>query len=461
MTRSHALPPVSLALIALVALEVAHQFSGASVLGWAAVAAMGLSIALAAPRLGLREAYLLTLSAGVALCLWVWHPDPLRAAVRALDQAVFLMAFLLSISLIQEAAQTSQSVAALGRYLANQPGGRRYVGLYAGTSAMSVVFNIGTLSLLAPLITRAAEAAPDDPLTRTRERRQLNAVLRGFAWSVAWSPTAIAPLALFALLPDADRLSWIGLGLGLAAVMLAVGWAEDRLAWRGLTAEALGRPPLPVPPLPRRAVLRFLAVCFGLATIAGALMLAGGVGVPAALMAASPLVMLEWLWAQPINPWPRVGEILRQDMPATAPAAVTLGAAGFVGIAGADLLPAQAIADWIDLGAAPAWLFLTGTVVAVLVLSQFGLSPIMMAVFFGAVLSSLDDLPADATLTALAVSTGLAVATTASPFAAGVVFLARVTRHSGPKLTYGWNGFFSAKSIAILAVAFSCMTGGR
>jgi len=156
----------------------------------------------------------------------------------------------------------------------------------------------------------------------------------------------------------------------------------------------------------------------------------------------------------------RLLNILHHGLPATTPAAVTLGCAGFVGIAGAALLPAQAVADLIDLNAVPAWMFLTGTTMAVMALSQFGLSPIMMAVFFGAVLGSLDGLPADQTLTALSIAAGLAAATTISPFATGVVFLSRVTSHSSAKLTYQWNGLFSALSLGVLTLAYWGLTGG-
>lgn len=451
---------VVVSLLCLMILEILHQFSGAIWAAHAAYIAMLFAMAMAFGSYGVREYYLLTVSFVMLGLIHVLAPHPAETLVAALDQAVFLMAFLLCISLIQEAAQTSRSVGLLGAYLAQQPGGRRYAGLYTGTMSMAVVFNIGTLSLLAPLITRGAEAAPNDPLGPVRERRQLNAVIRGFAWSVVWSPTAIAPLALFGLLPQADRVVWIGLGLLLAFVMLFVGWLEDRIAWRNHTAQAYGLPPVQIPPLPARALFRFFGVCFGLAMITGVLMSVFDLGVPGALMGAAPIVMLGWLRAQGVGVQARVEQIFQQGLPASMPAAVTLACAGFVGIAGAALLPSQAIADWMQLDALPAWIFMLGTTIGVIVLSQFGLSPIMMSVFFGAVLSGLDSLPASHTMTALAVAAGLAASTTFSPFAAGVVFLSRVTPYSGTRLTYRWNGFFTALSVAVLALAYVLMTGG-
>ena len=380
---------------------------------------------------------------------------------------------------------------------------------------MAVIFNVGTLSLLAPLIRRAEEAGPDNILTAVRARRQYNAVLRGFAWSVVWSPTAIAPLALLGLIDGIERLRWIALGFLLSVVMLFVGWAEDRWRWRNVSAAALGLPPQIPPPFPRAGIWRFLVVCatFGILTVS--VLLATGGGVTASLILAAPMVLLGWLIVQnarerhrpmqgceppsgsdPQHPevratrndpsaafsdpttsklshWPegandtilgrvlhRLGEIATTGLPRSATASITLACAGFVGISAATLVPAEQLAQMISLDSFPAWVFMLSTTLAVTLLSQFGLSPIMMSVFFGAVLGSLPSLPADPTLTAVAVATGWAVSTTISPFATGVIFLARVSGHGTAKLTYNWNGPFTLMSVIALAGAYWIMTGG-
>lgn len=450
----------ALILLALMAAELAHQFLGGPATALVAHGLLLLAVLVSLPRLGLREAYLLSLCAGLFAALWAWHPDPWMAVGRALDQAGFLFAFVLLISLVQEGAMTSPAVASTGMWLAKQPGGRRFCGLFGGTMVAAVVFNLGTISLFAPLIRRAAEDAPDDPLTPTRERRQLNAVLRGFAWAVVWSPTAIAPLTLWALIDGIDRVSWIAFGFVLALVMLTIGWLEDRLAWRNHTAAALGLPPVQRAPMPALSVRRFLGVTAAFAGLTGGIMLLTGRGVPASLMAASPLLLLGWLYVQHADVATRLREILFTGTPASAPAAVTLGCAGFVGIAAAALVPADQVAEAIGLDGWPAWVFMLAMTMAVVALSQFALSPIMMAVFFGAVLGALPDLPAGPTLSALAVAAGWSVATTSSPFASGVILLTRMTGHPGTELTYRWNARFTGLSVLALAVAYWLITGG-
>ena len=449
------------ALLAVMGLELGHLYLGLPWLRGAAHLALGAVVLTAVPRLGLRDWYLLSLSA-VLVGLLVWlHPEPWAAARRALDQAVFLMAFILLLSLLQEGAMTSRSVEAVGTYLSRQPGGRRYAGLYGGTMGMGVVFNLGTVTLISPLIRRAAEAAPDDPLTPTRERRQLNAVLRGFAWCVVWSPTAVAPLALMGLIDGIDRPRWMVIGFALACLMGLIGWAEDRWVWRNHTAAAMGLPPVQRARLPVGAVLRFLSVCAGLMGLTLVILWVTGLGLPASLMGAAPVVLVIWLLAQGGGVPHRLREIATRGLPSTAPASITLAAAGFVGIAGAALIPAEAWAEAIGLNAWPGWVFMVAVTLGVVALSQFALSPIMMAVFFGAILGALPSLPAEPTLTALAIAAGWSVSTTISPFASGVILMSRITGHPGTRLTYAWNPGFTALTMLALTAAYWWLTGGN
>lgn len=434
--------------------ELGARVSGSEDLQRAAYVAMLALIAAVGHRLGGREAYLLTLCAIVAgLVLWLDPP----AIWAALDQAAFLMAFILLLSLLQEAAVSSRAVAETGMWLTRQPPGRRCLTLYGGTNVMAVLFNLGVVSLLAPLIRRGVEeAAPGDALNPVRERRQLNAMLRGFAWCVVWSPTAIAPLALLELIPGVDRPRWIALGLGLAVAMLALTWLEDRIAWRHLTPRRRRADPVPWP-----SVAGFLAVCAVLLGMTIAAMMLTGGSVVLGLMLTCPLLSLGWLIGQNrAVARMRAAEILGPRLVVSAPLAVTLACSGFLGRAGAALIPAREVAGWIGLDALPAHVFLTGLSVAVAIFSQFGLSPIMMAVFFGSLLGALPNLPADPTLTALAISCGWALSMTCSPFATVVLLTARTTGHGGRELTWGWNLPFTALSLGVLAAAFWGLAGG-
>ncbi|WP_118138661.1 hypothetical protein [Oceanicella sp. SM1341] len=453
------------------ALELAARASGAEALRYAVYAAALCLLPVAANRFGLREAYLLSLCALLTVLIVFRADDPVAAVLSALDQAAFLMAFVLLLGLIQEAALTSPTVAACGRYLTRQPTGRRFLALYAGSNVMAVLFNLGTVSLIAPLIRRGVEeVAPGDPFNPVRERRQLSAMLRGFAWSVVWSPTAVAPLALMTLIPGIDRGRWIVLGLVISTLMMFVGWAEDQARWHRTQVRARGRGPAitQAPPFPVRDFAVFAGICailFGLSFFFAWLT---DTSVIFGLMITAPVLMVGWILAQNGGTGAqarertsaRVATILGPGFAAAAPVAVTLASSGYLGRAAAVLIPAQDLAEALGLGALPGWVFLTGCALAVVALSQLALSPIMMAVFFGSLLGALPVLPADPTLTALALSCGWSLAMTSSPFATVVLLSAKATGQTGRTMTWAWNGTFTIVSVVVLAAIFFALTGG-
>ena len=410
------------ALIGVMALELIHLALG---FGWARIGAYAAMIAvlpLTARRLGLREAYLLTLCAILTMAIAVKHDMPGAALVTALDQAVFLMAFIMLVGLIQQAAMTSPAILECGTFLTKQRAGRRYFALFLGTHTMAHLFNLGVVSLLTPLLQRGTEDKTD-PLNPVRERRQINSMLRGFAWAVIWSPTAVAPLVLMTMLPEAKRGPWIVAGLLIAVVIMLIGWAEDR--WANRTHK-------PVvgavsPPFPLGAYGRFALVCAVLLCLTVSAMTLFDQSVVFGLMVSSPIILAGWLLVQNSGKWEptraRLGEITLGHLPKAAPLAVTLACSGYVGRAGAALIPAAEWSEALGLENWPGWLFLLSLSVGVAALSQFALSPIMMAVFFGSLIAAVPVLPTDVTWAALAISCGWALSMTASPFATVVLMV--------------------------------------
>ena len=411
-----------------------------------------LSILLTAPRFGIREAYLLTISAILSLLVWFTVDGPIEVIAEGARQAAFLMSFVLLVGLIQQAAQTSSDVKACGLYLTNQPPGRRYVSIFLGTHYMSHVFNLGIIALIAPLIMKGTEDA-SDPRNPIRKRRQISAMLTGFGWGVVWSPTAIAPLALLTLLPGAERIPWMIAGFLIALVVLLAGWAEDKARWKPGAFSA----PMAPPPFPKTAFAGFGALCLVLLFLTLSSMAIFDQSVVFGLMLSSPIILIGWLMLQNKGDagatGVRVGEIYRTFLPNSAPIGVTLACSGFIGRVGAHLTPSQDIADYLNIMAMPGWLFMLGLSLLVMVMSWLALSPIMLAVFLGAVLAELPALPIDRTWAALAISSGWALSMMTSPFATTVLLNTQIT--GIPGLTYvGWNWRFSVMAIGILAASY-------
>jgi len=447
----------AVALVIVMFSELASLAFGLEAARYTAYAAMLSVVPLTLHRLGFREAYLLTLCSILTYLIYVFHPSPTDAVVTALDQAVFLMAFIMLVGLLQQAAMTSQAILECGTFLTRQRAGRRYFSLFLGTHFMAQLFNLGVVSLLAPLIKRGTEDK-NDPLNPVRERRQLNSMLRGFAWAVVWSPTAVAPLVLMTLLPDAERGPWMAAGAMIALVVMLIGWAEDRWQFRKFKPA----PGAKNPPFPLRAYVDFALVCLALLVLTVSAMVFVDQSVVFGLMVASPIILVGWLLTQNdgalVPARLRLSEIAHHHLPSAAPLAVTLACSGFVGRAAAALIPAAEWAEALELQNWPGWVFLLSLSVGVALSSQFALSPIMMAVFFGSLIASVPELPTDVTWAALAISCGWALSMTASPFATVVLMIAGSTTHSGRELAWVWNWRFSALSTMFLAFAYWLLT---
>ena len=426
-------------------------------LTWAGMVAV---FVFAAPRAGLREAYLVALSVAVTIAALLFSPDPAAAIRAGLDQGAFLMAFILLLTLLFETALTSPAVAACGEHMALQPSGRRHTALFWGTDVMAVLFNLGIVSLLTPLVRRGLPSDEEPAVRADMERRQVSAILRGFAWGVTWSPTALAPLALFELIDGIDRQRWTLLGLGITALVFALSFAEDLL--RGRAHPEL-EPHTAPPPTPWKAYGRFALAVVALFALTALIVVVLDEGIVLGLMTACPLMMLGWLALQRQSLAAGARDAARlvvERLPTVGPVALTLAASGYLGRVGAALIPADAVEGFVAAIGLPQWGWLTVLPIVMVLLSYLAVSPIMLAVFFGSLFGALPALPTDATWLALSISCGWSVTMTASPFATVALLLAKQNEVSGARLTLGWNGPFTLASLALVAAFFYWLTGG-
>ena len=453
---------MGLLLILAMATELLARMTGAfsvQVVAWLAMAAVVIG---ARRRIGLREGYLLTLCAGLSLAVWATAPAPGAELGAALSQASFLMAFVLLLGLLHEAASTSPSIDALGRYLSRQPAGRRFYALFGGTGVMAVLFNVGVVSFLVPLIQRGIRsAAPDDPLNPIRERRQVSALLRGFAWCVIWSPTAVAPLALMELIPGVDRRLWIFIGMGVFVLFMVLGATEDALRFRAYKPRAKQVKPV----FPGHAAAMFGLACAWLFALSITVSQLLDDTIIFGLMAVCPVMLIGWIIVQNHAAgrvdWPVVGGRLRQigfgSLPHSARVAVTLACSGFIGRAASSLVPAQAVADRLGLEMMPDFALLSAIPPAIMAMSLLGLSPIMTAVFFGSFFGSLAVMPANATLVALSISMGWSLSMFLSPFSTVVLLIDRVGGYAPRVLTWKWNLAYGLVSILAMVPLFALL----
>jgi len=415
--------------------------------------------------IGLREIYLLSVCGGLTVFALLGLRMPWEIFEAAINQAVFLMAFLLLLALLHEVALTSPAVADCGQFLTRQPPARRYFALFGGSNIMSVLFNLGIISLLTPLIQKGVEREQAH-IAEIRERRQISSMLRGFSWSVVWSPTAIAPLAVLELIDGISREWWSIYGLMCATAVCIIGWAEDR--WRFRNAQRNSSRPYQQAHLPVPAVVSFISVLALLLSLTVLISYLSGDSFVFGLLVSCPVVMVLWLWAQnhqhdrmPATALKNATNICLTRLPENAKIMLALASSGYIGRLSAEMVPAEYLADNLGLMLMPDYIVLICLAVVMMPFSWLGVSPIMMAVFFGSLLGSLPVLPVDPTLAALAISCGWALSMTTSPFATVVLMVSSLNGKRPLQLTLGWNFTFTMMVTLCLCMIFFMLTEGQ
>ena len=452
------------AVVALAVLVTAHLIFGVAAATDPSIAAFLALLVLVMPRFGAREWFLFALALALAGGL-LMRPGGVDDVRAALDKAAYFSAFIVLLMLLREAAITSPSVLTVGAWLTRRPPGQRYLTMWVGAHLAGILMNFGAVSLLAPLIQRGVRAQvvtneAEALRARTRERRQLNALIRGFSMVVCWAPTTLTQVIIFAAVPGLDVWTSIAIGLSLGAVMLVVGWTEDRLYW--------GKPRLPAEapePFPRAAGGQLLIVYAALISGAvGVMMVAGDITLPQSLMTVAPVMLVGWLTTQwraggaPVGA--RLGQIFSVSIPRMARESASLGLAGFIGITAAKLAPLALIAHGIEVADLPPWAVVALIPAVITLGGQIALSPMMMVVFLGAVFGVLPEMPAPPHFIAIALGIGWSLSMTAAPNATGAMLLAGATGLPPTTLTWRWNGIYALAAHLTFAVLAALVVPG-
>lgn len=443
-------------LLMLAGSELAAQVFGQSWAEPGGRAAALLLLIFVIPRFGLREWLLLAIACALTFGLWL-RPGGMTEAGEALGKGAYFTAFIFLIMLLREAAFTSDSVLKVGDWTTRQPPARRYPTVWVSGHLAGILLNFGAVSLLAPLVQRGVRARPintpaEELRAQIRERRQISALIRGFSLVITWAPTTLTQVIIFASLPGLDIGKVFVLAMGLAVILLAVGWTEDYLRW--------GKPKLALEApdgFPGRALLDLAFVYALLIVGAFSVQYVAGTSLPQALMTVSPLMLIGWVIMQARagvieSASARLTEIISVSVPRMGVNAYQLGVAGYIGICAAKLAPIDMVAAWTEAAHVPGWAMLAVLPVIITLGGQVALSPMVMVVFLAAVLSALPALPAEPEYVALALGFGWSLSITAAPNSTAALLLSGATGIPPTTLTWRWNGVYSLLAMAVFAV---------
>lgn len=428
-------------LILLLAMELGSLSTGAAIFAVGAQLAFLALCLVSIPSVTIREVSLLSGAALLTIAVLMTGGDA-SAIGASLELAAFFAVFIAALTAIRDVAARSRSVLAVGQFLTGQPAGRRFYATALGGHALGVFMNFGAVSLMGPMVQKSTiglDGTPNPDL----ERRQISALIRGFAWVILWAPTTLTQALLLTIFTEVSwgDVAWLGLATG--ALMIGIGRAYDRWEWRGR--------PLPGPArgqaVPWRALGIVLGVCVALIATTFALSAMSGFTVAQSLIFVAPLISLLWLWTQPppanatgpASYLGTLGFVFAPSAISLARSAVALGASGYIGRLAALSLPVD---DWsraLDLAAMPGWLFLAALPVVITLGGQVALSPILIVVFIGELLQGLDTLPTGPEQIYFALSIGWALSMTASPNATATLMISGACNIPATRLTWSWN----------------------
>ncbi|OED35556.1 hypothetical protein AB833_30565 [Chromatiales bacterium (ex Bugula neritina AB1)] len=446
---------ISVALLGVGFFQLIHLHLQVKSSGLASISALALVLVLALPKLALREKVLVSLAFLSTLFALLLSDSPCDLLERAGLQAAFLTAFMVLLSLLRDGAVTSGSVLNLGKFLTSRSPGRRYLAIHCGGQLLGMVLNFGALTLLGPLIQRGARSVEtaNETLANWREQRQLSALMRGFSWTVAWSPATVSMAITVSVVDGANLLIVCSYGLTAAAGSLLIGWLLDR--YTGNQAQAalthVKRPAVEIQGnFPWASARRLALVCLALFGFSILAIVANQSATVPALMLASPLVTVVWLAVQHKKVvagsgtiFQRLRSIAGKSVPAGVPEAITLASAGYIGVIVVALIDPLWFAGKTGItSVAEPWLYVH-VMALVPLLSNLAMPPILTVTVMGGLYSTLPFAGIDPNLLACSLSWGWALNLTASPFGGVPLILGRITGIPSTRLSWHWNGLFS------------------
>ncbi len=401
--------------------------------------------------MGIREATLMLVS--IVLSVVVWRAGGTFSS--ALDLAAFFGTFIATLTAMRDVAARSGAVVTVGHYLTNQTAGRRFYATAIGGHLLGVFLNFGAISLMSPLIQKSAVHA-DGSKYADMERRQLSALIRGFSWVLLWAPTTLSQAVLFTIFTDVTLFDILPMGIATAILMIFIGRLYDRWEWRKRPITGANR----ALPAPLFAIAVVAAICVSLiaATVVGSVVFSASIA--ETLLFVVPVVTFTWFRFQNrTDSWvanaKELGSILSGSAPSLARSAIALGLSGYIGRLAGQALPTETLANAVNFGAVPGWLFLAALPILITLGGQIALSPIMLVVFLGEVLGSVDTLPTGQAQIVFALSVGWALSMLASPNATATLLISATSSIAPTTLTWVWNLRYGLICYAVAVIIFA------
>lgn len=446
MIRPVVLNVIGWLLVATTALVVLSMWTGVAAFDVAAEIVIVPLAALLALTVGWgRRVFVLVGLTLVALAV-ATRPDWRIIVDSAFARTAFIIAFFTALASLRNASASSPAIATCGKFLAEQPPGRRYAALTVGGQLFALLLNYGSIVLLGSMAEANARREPNEELRNHRIRRMLLAIQRGFLSTLPWSPMAFAVAVTLSIVPGAKWADAVGYCLVSGAILAGVGWGLDTVFKPKLSAPPPKRSPSESTWFSLWPLLLLLAI---LGTIVGGLHLASGISIPGVVMLVVPVIALVWVALQNHGAAPlsiarrRANGYIAKDLPNYRSEIVLLMMAGFIGTLGSDLLGPYVAASGIDVTVLPGWSILVIVVWVIQITGQLGMNPILSVSLLAPLLPEASAMGLETVDVVVAITSGWALSGASSPFTATTVLIGAMGHVSAHHVGWRWNGWYT------------------
>jgi hypothetical protein len=381
--------------------------------------------------------------------------DWLQILHAGLGSAAFIAAFFTALATLRNASASSKAIETCGRFLAQQPPGRRYAALTVGGHFFGMLLNYGALVLLGSLAEANARLEPNEEIRSHRIRRMLLAIQRGFISTLTWSPLAFAVAISTSIVPGAKWSDAVGPCLVSSAILALLGWGLDTIFKPRLS--------VPAPPRTRADGTWFslwpLFTLLGILVLSvGGLHISTGVSIVGVVMLIVPILAVVWIMLQSTSGRPladavnRAASYVTADLPGYRSEIVLLMMAGFIGTLGARLLLPVVEASGIDLAAIPGWQILVGIVWLIPLTGQLGMNPILSVSLLAPLLPTAAEMAVTPSDIIVAITAGWALSGASSPYTATTLLIGSIGNVTAQHVGTRWNGAYTLLCGVVLSL---------
>lgn len=415
--------------------------------------AAGAAVLLALLRLGAvqRIARVFVLGAMVVVgAVAALAPEALPAMGRALVQGTAFSAFLTALGLIRAPVRASALVRVAAARLFAYPPRMRSAAMTYGAQALSVLFNIGTISMMSDIAKDHAARAvaegkpPIDPAPVTL------AALRGTVMMTVWNPIGVGFAIVTSAIPTLDPVRFLALGFVVALLISAGGLGIGRSA-----PEAAADPEARASAEGGRALGVILGTVAGMIAVTLGLHRALGISFLTAACVVLPLLAALWPWVERdlrAAPHPGPLEALSEASATMATEATVFLAAAVIGAGLSVALGHLGLAALIEGGQLPMLavllaclllvplagaLMIPHSIVMLLAAQLFGPGPIGQAHPYAL---------------ALALCLAWAMAISVSPISAAMLLAGRALQTSAARVAFQLNRGFTLYGLSAAAL---------